>query len=340
MGSVGSFLASFSESFQAALVIWPFLSFALTLPILAYLYHRDGRLRFSSALVAYLSVLYMAGLACFTLYPLPSGDSGLGITYGIEPQLNLLGFVADIAKDGLKALFQILFNVLLFLPLGFIAKRFLRRGFLFTVMLSLAVTCLIETAQLTGLFGIYPYAYRIFDVDDILFNTLGGVVGWLCGSLLDRFLPERTLDTPEITNAPGFVRRCVAFGIDMSFLAFFTWGPWILLDLVSEIFFHVPFALPGMDANQSEATMVLCCFAVSFVLIEIILPWCCGGSTFGGRIVRMTFETKQRTGWKRALFYALRALFFLAVFVLPAYLIPFVLIFYLVVRKMPYDLLI
>ena len=129
MGSISSFLSSFSGSFKAALLIWPFLSFALTLPVLVYLYHRDGRLRLSSAVAAYLAILYIAGLGCFTLYPLPSGDAGPGITYGIPPQFDPFNFVHDIAKDGIKAALQLLFNVVLFVPLGFIAKRFLRLGF-------------------------------------------------------------------------------------------------------------------------------------------------------------------------------------------------------------------
>ena len=58
MGALGSFLSSFSESFTAAVIMWPFLSFLLTMPILAFLYHRDGRLRFASAAAAYCSVLY------------------------------------------------------------------------------------------------------------------------------------------------------------------------------------------------------------------------------------------------------------------------------------------
>ena len=36
----------------------------------------------------------------------------------------------DIAKDGLKAVFQLAFNVVFFMPLGFIAGRLLRLRFL------------------------------------------------------------------------------------------------------------------------------------------------------------------------------------------------------------------
>jgi glycopeptide antibiotics resistance protein len=42
-----------------------------------------------------------------------------------------------------------------------------------TFLLSL----IIESAQLTGLFFIYPGSYRLFDVDDLITNTLGGFLG-------------------------------------------------------------------------------------------------------------------------------------------------------------------
>ena len=64
-----SYVLYFSKPFALAIAIWPFLSLLLTLPVLALLYHRDNRLRFTSALTAYLVVLYLIALACFTMPP-------------------------------------------------------------------------------------------------------------------------------------------------------------------------------------------------------------------------------------------------------------------------------
>lgn len=339
MGALGSFLSSFSESFKAAVIIWPFLSFVLTMPILAFLYHRDGRLRFSQALAAYCSVLYLAGLACFTLWPLPSGDAGPGITYGIPPQVNPLNFIFDIMKDGWKALFQTLFNVVLFIPLGFIAQRFLQMKLPATLILALITTCLIETAQLTGLFGIYPYAYRTFEVDDIIFNTLGGVLGWFCAKLFARALPPQQIGTPSITHEPGLIRRLVALWIDLTLIALVTFGPWMFCDLASELLFDQAFMVFGMNVVQTESVLTLACFVIGFGGIEIILPWVKDGSTPGGLIVRMSFETKERLRGKRVLFYLVRSAFLILLFTLPQLMIMLTLIFYLVARKMPYDYL-
>ena len=112
-----------------------------------------------------------------------------------------MNFMNDIAKDGLKAVFQLAFNVVFFMPLGFIAGRLLRLRFLPSVLLGLAASLLIEVSQLTGLFGIYPYAYRCCDVDDVITNTLGAALGWVCAWLLGRVVPPGRLADAEPTEA-------------------------------------------------------------------------------------------------------------------------------------------
>lgn len=339
MGAISSYLASFSDSFKAALLLWPVLSFALTLPILAYLYHRDGRLRPLTALAAYLSVLYVAGLACFTLYPLPSGDSGPGITYGIPPQFNPLNFIFDIQKDGLRAILQLLFNVTLFVPLGFLAKVLYRMGWLPALAVSLTATCLIETAQLTGLFGMYPYAYRTFEVDDIICNALGGILGWLLGALFTKALPKRPEEAPPITHEPGFLRRCVAFWLDAMMVAVLGFLPWLAPALACEAFFDAPLTLGSLGSSDTETLLCGAGLLVAFAVLEVAIPWLHDGSTLGGLFVRMSCETRPRTGWHRALFYAVRSAVLIAVFALPPYAIPILALFYLIARQMPYDFL-
>ena len=102
------------------------LSLLLSVPVLVGLYRRDGWLPLATVFAVYASILYAAGLVCFTLYPLPTGDSGPGITYGIPPILDPLNFVHDIAEGGVRAVLQLLFNIVLFVPLGFIARTLLK----------------------------------------------------------------------------------------------------------------------------------------------------------------------------------------------------------------------
>ena len=53
----------------------------------------------------------------------------------------------------------------------------------------------------------------------------------------------------------------------------------------------------------------------------------------------MSFETRERMGARRALFYAVRAAALVAILMFPLALVPVVIIFYLIARKMPYDYL-
>ncbi len=144
------FLKNFSEPFAFALALWPFVSMLLTVPVLALLYHRDNRIRLSSAIVAYGTVLYLLGLLCFTLYPMPADAAAYCAAHHLTPQINPLQFIGDIRTDGLTAVLQIAFNIVFFLPLGFIMGRIWRWPLPVTAVLSFATSLFLETMQLTG----------------------------------------------------------------------------------------------------------------------------------------------------------------------------------------------
>lgn len=336
MSTIRGFLANYSGNFQITLMLWPVVSAMLTLPILAYLYHRDGRLRAGSVLTTYLAVLYLLGIGCFTLWPLPAGDEGLGITYGVAANFNPLAFVGDIAKDGWKAVFQLLFNVVLFLPLGFIAGRFLHMRLVPTLVLSLAMSALIEIAQFTGLFGIYPYAYRCCDVDDLATNVLGGVLGWLLASVFGRVVPRKS-EAVETTKHPGIVRRCVALWIDLTLIVLVNGLFWLIVSLPFYLA-GVELALPDVGAEQTQQWFSEATFVLLFLVVEVVVPWRNNGSTPGGSFVRMTCESRVRASGLRAVFYLVRTATIALLLWIPWLAIPLLGVFYLIKREMPCDL--
>lgn len=76
-----------------------------------------------------------------------------------------------------RAIFNSLFlNIILFIPFGFFTYILTRRAGL-TVFLSLFVSVTIEVLQYVLPIG------RISNVDDVILNTTGGVLGMLCGVL-------------------------------------------------------------------------------------------------------------------------------------------------------------
>lgn len=335
---IDGYIGSFSGSFSAAVLVWPLFSLLCCLPVLVILYRRDGWLPLSTIFAIYASVLYAAGLVCFTLYPLPTGDSGPGITYGIPPILDPLNFIGDIQRDGAYAISQLLLNVVLFVPLGFIAKTLLRLGFPASLALSAAVTLLIETAQLTGLFGVYPFAYRTFEVDDLICNTLGGVVGWGLGQLAVRLVGREDAELPPVTRNPGFARRFVALLTDFVIIDVCSVAPRIVIATGMKVALGDGFAPDNPLLHQLNFAISTVCFVIAFAIVEVVVPWRHDGCTPAGMFYRMSCESTARAGSCRATFYVARAAVLFALMAFLRYTALPLALFYLVARKMPYDL--
>lgn len=54
------------------------------------------------------------------------------------------------------------------------------------VLLGFGLSLMVELTQLTGIWGLYPCAFRKFDVDDLLLNTLGVTLGFIAARKLVR----------------------------------------------------------------------------------------------------------------------------------------------------------
>lgn len=86
---------------------------------------------------------------------------------------------------------QPLFNIVLTIPFGVYLRYFFKIDFKKTILFSFALSLFFELTQLSGLYGIYPRPYRLFDVDDFLLNTTGGLIGFAFEPLLTFVLPTR-----------------------------------------------------------------------------------------------------------------------------------------------------
>ena len=202
--------------------------------------------------------------------------------------------------------------------------------------MGLLTSFVIEAAQGTGLFGIYPYAYRTADVNDLMYNTAGAALGWWAAALLGRILPPGALaDEDEVTHEPGFIRRCVAFWLDTTLVGIVASTVAGALTLLAN---NVP-GLAWLSTLFEEGRLALWISAIAFVLVEGVLPWFHEGSTPGGGFVRMSCETRERTGARRVVFYAVRLAVLAAAFVYFPFAWPVLGLFYLVACRMPYDFL-
>ncbi|MEU6152063.1 VanZ family protein [Actinosynnema sp. NPDC047251] len=199
-----------------------FILFALVVPlaVLPWVhrqYRRFGRLRGWSALVAAAGVLYGCGLVAFTLFPLPvvGPDFCTGRRFSDSWQLQLFASLDDILRDGSPALWQVLLNVVLFLPMGFLLRYRFGRGLFTSVAVGVLVSTSVEFVQGSAVLGLYPCPYRLADVDDILTNTTGTAVGWLLAIPLARLLPPANAEHDPDLAPPGLPRRGLAFAGDL-----------------------------------------------------------------------------------------------------------------------------
>ena len=350
MSIVTLYAKTFGTPLLIALLLWPILAAFLTLPILALLYHREHRLRLASTIGSYLSVLYVVGLLTFTQYPMPDEPDRYCATHHLSPQLNPLEFIQDIATGGVSAVMKLLLNIVLFMPLGFLLMRFLRRNIGHTVIVGFLLSLTIELTQLSGFWGIYPCSYRQFDVDDLLTNTLGALIGYGIAKLCDRRWPPKPVDRAEINHRPGIVHRGVTFAIDMILV---TVGYYPLGIAVVWLFHALAKPLPDGTFQLAGAivhveslnTVVTVLGMVSFLVFELWIPAAHRGQTLGGMFTHMSMETRERHGWRRMVFYVIRTVIIGGWFLLTllqkdahsGLLVIAVAVFALIFKQMPWD---
>lgn len=201
-----------------AIALGSVLAVVLLIPVAAVQYRLDGRLGPADLAILLTAAVYALALWTYTLLPMPAEDS-----YPCQGvQLRLFGSVGlihvpDGGPVGLlrePAFLQIALNVLLFVPLGYFVRVVLHRGVVVATALGLGVSLLIELTQRTGVWHLYDCAYRLFDVDDLLVNTLGATVG----SLVSLLLVRRKRPDVVLPTTISLGRRLTGFVCDVLFI--------------------------------------------------------------------------------------------------------------------------
>ena len=252
-------------------------------PILMIQLRRYGQLSFRRLLGAIAVAIYGVAFVAYTLFPLPPRTDAV-----CPPIVQLVPFqfVADIARETagmtlLSALtsavvLQCVFNVVLFLPLGVIVRRYFSRGVLVATVAGLLVSGLIEATQYTGIWGIYGCAFRLADVDDLIFNTSGALIGALIAPLVLWWMPgESELVPKRLQPRPvTVIRRWVGMFLD-----------WVAYGFVSAIagvlFVGVPLVL-GLDLPVWVDVLITS--LLPGIVVFLIPALVRSGATFGQRV--------------------------------------------------------
>lgn len=213
--------------------LWFLLAaFLLSVPYMIYCYRKYGEVSILRTFVVFAFIYYLISAYFLVILPLPSKESVAAMA-PLKPQLTPFAFIGDFLKttgfdihdrstylNAFKsaAFFEPVFNVFLTLPFGAFLTYYFRKNIVAVTISSFFLSLFFELTQLSGLYGIYPKAYRLFSVDDLILNTLGGMLGFFVGLFILSLLPSRDkMDKKSYKKSlkVGYIRRFLADIIDL-----------------------------------------------------------------------------------------------------------------------------
>lgn len=262
------------------------LAVLLFVPFVALSYRRRGGFGVGRFFVWGAALIYLMAVWTYTLLPLPDPDAircaGVNLDVGAFVD-DIRGAVSRRGRSALTdpAVLQLLLNVLLFVPLGFFVRVLGGRGIPTAVVAGFAVSALVETTQLTGVWGLYPCAYRVFDVDDLLTNTCGA----LLGSLLALLVPRRHWGTPRHPDAEA--PRPVTRGRRFLAMLCDVLGGW-LTGIAAAVVFQLALWALGAQAAMRDGTAAGVVGGVVPIVVGLIVVMATG-RTVGDLAVQLRF---------------------------------------------------
>ena len=282
-------MSSYIEPIRFALIVFPFLALAISSVFFIYEYRKYGTFILTRAIVLYSFVFYLLCAYFLVILPLPTKEAVAQMT-GPKMELHLFATWEHFRQNTVLVLsdpstylpamrqsvfLEPVFNLLLIVPFGIYLRYYFRFSFIKTVIASFCLSLFFELTQLSGLYFIYPRPYRLFDVNDLLTNTLGGALGFIIEPVFTFMLPTRAR-MDEISYEKGktvsLTRRLVAYLIDWGFLSVLTFIITLLLQAAFKI-----------GSITSSGGWIF----IEVILYFMLVPYLTNGRTLGKRIVRI-----------------------------------------------------
>ncbi|MGN1182346.1 MAG: VanZ family protein [Faecalibacillus sp.] len=288
-------------------IIFPILAVIFTLPYMIYQYRKYGAMLLTRITIVYSMILYLLCAYFLVILPLPQSDiPRLSQNMQCIPfhfiqeicQKDLHGFIAFIKCP---QVYQAIFNLFLTLPFGVYLRYYFNRKWYQVLFYGFLFSLSFELLQLTGILGIYRYPYRLFDVDDLIINTLGAMIGFVITPLFLKVLPTRK-ELDQLSYDKGqdvsYVRRGLAFFIDAIFLFFAT-----------------------VIFNQLDIKMS---YLLTYVFMTLfyfgILTYSFHGQTFGMKLVKIALKDCQGNNAHFLQYIKRYAILLLMIYVIPCFI--------------------
>lgn len=299
---------SYLLAIKTAIVVFPIISIFFTVPFILYEYHKYGSVNKFRSLIIYSFVLYLIIIYFLVILPLPKKEDVVFKNGMIK--LIPFGFIFDFLKEtsldltrpktyinALKepCFYSTFFNILMTIPFGMYLRYYFKLNLKKVIIFSFLLSLFFEFTQITGLYYIYKYQYRVFDVDDLITNTFGGFLGFYLCEFIIKYLPSRDkIDETSYKNGEkvSCFRRIMLF----------------FLDLLSYIFITISICLIFKNNNLKYIT---------FIIYYIFIPYFFNSQTLGGKYLNVKINYNNY----KMLKIILRNFFLILYFFLPYFLI-------------------
>lgn len=240
-------MSNFIYDIQLGFLAFPLFALLLAVPYALYQYRRFGAISIWKTFVVFTFILYCLCAVSLIVFPLPADHSAV-VESARTPQLHPFHVIEQIRETtdfslgdrstwgpALRSpvVYEAIFNVMLTVPLGAYLCYLFRCRWWMALLIGMATTLLFETSQLTGLFGIYDHPYRLFDVDDLILNTTGTMLGFWLMIPLAWALPSMDEVNEQArergSSRVSLTRRALAAVVDLTVLAVLFVLAWIVL---------------------------------------------------------------------------------------------------------------
>lgn len=276
-------MSAYTLPITSALILFPLLAVGIVLPYGIIQYRKYGSISKLKLIILFSFAFYLLCAYFLVILPLPDRSEVAKLTtprYNLQPfnvvryfiqttvwRPGELGTYLPALKQG--AFLQPFFNLMLTLPFGFYLRYIWKISLKQVILASFGLSLFFELTQLSGLYFIYPRSYRLFDVDDLMLNTLGGALGYALEPWVTSFLPsidELNADAEEQWDHVSFWRRFAAWLVDI-----------ILLNL---IFGLISYVQPDISTSYGA-------YLIGVLVYFVLLPDRWQGKTVGKAIVKI-----------------------------------------------------
>ena len=220
------------NTIMQAVYICPIVALCIAGIYLSIQYRTYGSVSLFRTFILYTFLLYCMAAYFLVIFPLPDPAE---VATRTTPYVQLIpfnvvkvffedsGFKLTSIGTYITALksrefLQPAFNCLLTVPLGCYLRYYFKCSTKKALGISFGTTLFFELTQLSGLYGYYSRPYRLCDVDDLILNTLGSMIGFYLTGFVMKILPKReTIDAKAIEKGRSIsaVRRIFAKCIDL-----------------------------------------------------------------------------------------------------------------------------